>query len=618
MRLTLAIGMAYFAAAWVGLALLTTLENVAIFWPASGISTGALIALWHGAWWPVGIVVTVASIAASLLADRSVGIALVLAVCKTGEALLAAGLIGRWFGPSFRLADLRHVLGFLLGAAIGAAVAGFGAAMAIWALGDSVASLLEIWRVRFAAHTLGIASVAPLLIGLTSISREDLPRNELIEGVVALTALFVIAGFVFLAPPGHWVGIVPEALLLPLVLWAAVRCRVVFTAAAISIVALVAVAMMSYNIGRLGDPSTAQSHRIVAAQVGLLATTLSALALAAVFSERRQSEAALSASEARLRSILEATNVVAWEVDLAQNTIHASGPAARLLNALPDQQPYSVVTSGDFIHPADRERVRAQYDAALEGKAPYRAEFRIPLPDGSLRWVASEGTVVRDSEGRALRVLGINHDITARKESEEHVRLLMREISHRAKNLMSVVQVMARRSSSEGDAVAFAERFGDRIAGLAASHDLLVKSDWKGVDTADLVRTQLAHFSDLIGTRITLEGPELRLRPAAAQNIGMAIRELGTNAAKYGALAGTEGTIEIRWGIIGADENRRIKIRWSELGGPNPEPPKVSGFGHTVMVDMVKRALDADVCLAYPPTGAVWELLAPVKWTVEG
>ncbi len=542
-----------------------------------------------------------ASIAANLLAGRSVGSALVFAVCNTGEALLTAGLIGWWFGPSFRLSDLRRVLGLLLGAAIGPAVAGLGAATGIRAIGSSTAPLLDIWHVWFAAHALGIAAVAPLLIGLASVPREGLPRHELIEGFVVLTALFAVLGFVLSAPPGHWSGIAPEALLFPLVLF----------------IALGAVAMMSQNVGRLGDPSIAQGDRVVAAQIGLLAATLCALALAAVFSERRRSEAALGASEARLLSILEATDVVAWDVDLVRNSIHATGPAGRFLNARPGLQPVNVLTSAERVHPADRDRVQAEFAAALQGKAPYRTEFRIPLPDGGFRWVASEGSVVRDAEGRPLRVLGINHDIPLRQESEEHVKVLMPEISHRAKNLLSVVQVMARRCATESDPMVFAECFGDRLAGLAASHDLLVNSEWKGVHMNDLVRAQLAHFSDLIGTRIILDGPAVRLRPAAAQNIGMALRELATNAAKYGALSGAEGTVQIWWAIIDTENEKHLKVKWLEQGGPAPEPPKESGFGHTVMVDMVKLALDADVRLEYSRSGVVWELLAAAEWTLD-
>jgi two-component sensor histidine kinase/integral membrane sensor domain MASE1 len=559
----------------------------------------------------------VASLAANLMAHRSVESALAFALCNTAEALLSAGLIAHWFGPSFSLADLRHLSGFLLGAGAGPALVGFAAALAVRAFDVSPAPLLDIWQVWFAAHALGIASVAPLLVGLASASHENLPRHELIEGVVALTVLFTVIGFVFAVPSGHWARIIPEALLLPWVLWAAARCRLVFAAAAIAIIALAVVAMVSYNIPRLGDSGVTFGDRVVAMQVELLATTLSALAIAAVFSERRRREAALMASEARLRSILEATDVVAWDVDLVHDTVNAIGPATRFAKAQPGLQPITVTTAVESVHPADRDRVQAAFAAALQGRAPYRTEFRIPLPGGSVRWVASEGTVMRDREGRPLRVLGINQDITSRKAGEEHVKLLMREISHRARNLLSVVQVMARRTAGAGDPQSFTERFGDRLAGLATSDDLLVRSDWRGVDIADLARAQLAHFGDLIGTRIILAGPTVRLRPAAAQNIGMALRELATNAAKYGALSAAEGSVRIEWQLVGQGEHAGLKMRWSEQGGPAVVPPQSHGFGRTVMVEMVKHALNAEVRLDYPPSGAIWELVAPVDWTVD-
>jgi integral membrane sensor domain MASE1 len=383
MRLALAIGVAYFVAARLGLALRARLEDVAIFWPASGIATGALIALGRRWWLPVGIAVTAASPAANLLAGRGVATALVFAACDIGEAVLAAGLIGRWFGPSFHLNELRRVLSLLLAAVLGPAVAGVGAALASRALGGSVASLLEIWRVCFAAHALGIATVAPLLIGLASVPRETLARHELIEGIVTLTVIFALTGCLFLAPPGHWVSIMPDALLLPMVLWTAVRCRIVFTAAAVTVVAFAAVAMISHNIGRLGAPDAAEVDRLVAAHVGLLSTTLAALALAAAVSERRRSEAAAKAGEARLQSILETANIVAWDIDLIRDTVDASGPVMRFLNTRPGRQPYNVSTAVDVVYPADRERVQSEFNAA-----PSCAIARA----GQCAWWASTGT----------------------------------------------------------------------------------------------------------------------------------------------------------------------------------------------------------------------------------
>jgi two-component sensor histidine kinase len=114
-----------------------------------------------------------------------------------------------------------------------------------------------------------------------------------------------------------------------------------------------------------------------------------------------------------------------------------------------------------------------------------------------------------------------------------------------------------------------------------------------------------------------LDGPSLWLKPSAAQNIGMALHELGTNAAKYGALSGPEGSVRVEWSIVGIGREAYIRMKWSENGGPVPKPSQKRGFGHTVMVDMIKRALDAEVSLEYPASGTVWELVASVEWTLD-
>ena len=202
-------------------------------------------------------------------------------------------------------------------------------------------------------------------------------------------------------------------------------------------------------------------------------------------------------------------------------------------------------------------------------------------------------------------------------ERTQVLQLTMYEVNHRAKNLLAVVQAIARQSARKSSYKQFAEHFGERLAGLAASHDLLVRSEWQGVDARELIRSQLAHFDDIIGTRMALDGPPVQLTVQASQAIGMAIHELATNATKYGALSNAEGTISIAWELVAApgvvDAQALFRIQWSEQGGPSITPPEHRGFGHMVIVDMVKQSLDAEVLLAYPPTGLSWQMGAPAE-----
>jgi two-component sensor histidine kinase len=146
---------------------------------------------------------------------------------------------------------------------------------------------------------------------------------------------------------------------------------------------------------------------------------------------------------------------------------------------------------------------------------------------------------------------------------------------------------------------------------LAASHDLLVKSQWRGIEIADLIRVQLAHFKDLIGNRIKLDGPSLRLSVAAAQTLGMIIHELATNAAKYGALSSNLGHIDIRWHAQQVEDTEVFTISWTERGGPTVVAPSHRGFGSTVVKTMAESSLDGDVDLDFAPTGLRWHLVCP-------
>ncbi len=206
---------------------------------------------------------------------------------------------------------------------------------------------------------------------------------------------------------------------------------------------------------------------------------------------------------------------------------------------------------------------------------------------------------------------GIIRDLTERKRHEEQINLLLREVNHRSKNMLSVVHAIARQTAATKPED-FIGRFGERIQALAASHDLLVKNEWKGVDLASLVRSQLAHFEDLIGKRIELQGPPVLLSATAAQTIGLALHELATNAAKYGALSNGSGRVEIAWSLEERKPgNETFVMSWREQGGPPVSVPSSQGFGSTVITRLVMESLNADVKLDFEVTGLWWRLECP-------
>jgi len=270
-----------------------------------------------------------------------------------------------------------------------------------------------------------------------------------------------------------------------------------------------------------------------------------------------------------------------------------------------------------LVHPDDVEMVQANLEASLDPVDPRLSatEFRLRRGDGEVRWVETLGLAYFEGDGRerrAVSYVGTLADITERKEREEKEHLLMREINHRAKNMLSVVDAIAHQTATRNPED-FVERFSERIQALSANQDLLVRNEWNGVEIEDLVCAQLKLFADLIGSRIAVQGPRLRLKAASAQAIGLALHELATNAGKYGALSTDTGRVDVRWGTSGDI----FTISWTEREGPLVSAPKRRGFGTIVMEAMAERSVDGTVDLDYVPSGVTWRLACSAANALE-
>jgi PAS domain S-box-containing protein len=224
---------------------------------------------------------------------------------------------------------------------------------------------------------------------------------------------------------------------------------------------------------------------------------------------------------------------------------------------------------------------------------------------------------IRSRSGTITGVSAIFHDITERKRREEHINFVLRELSHRAKNLLAVVQAIARQTGRQtANMRDFEQRFTARIQSLAQSHDILVKQDWRGSNLQDLVASQLTPFTD-VGKRVVTEGPDLMLNPRAVEQIGIALHELATNAVKHGALSVPNGQVSVSWKLVldgGSDDH--LKIVWHEHGGPACAPPESEGFGHLVVRKLVPTALEGRARLEFPQEGLRWTLELPLKNSV--
>lgn len=215
------------------------------------------------------------------------------------------------------------------------------------------------------------------------------------------------------------------------------------------------------------------------------------------------------------------------------------------------------------------------------------------------------------------RVAILSRDVTERVRAEEQRSLLMRELNHRSKNMLSIVLAIARATAGK-QGRDFEDKFQERILSLSTNQDLLVASNWQGVLLQDLVRSQLAHLEDLLHGRVTISGPPLTISAAASQSFSMALHELATNAVKYGALSNSDGRVDIEWGVeTQGDASRRFAMRWRETGGPAVVAPARGGFGSTVIRDMIRLNLRGEARLEYDSSGVLWEFDCPVENVLE-
>ncbi len=335
-------------------------------------------------------------------------------------------------------------------------------------------------------------------------------------------------------------------------------------------------------------------------------------------SERKKAEDALGAGEERLRAIVD-TAVDAIIVIDDDGLIQSINPATeRILGYAPSE---IVGKNVSLLMPGAEAAVHDKYIATYlrTGKAKIIGigrEVDHRRKDGSV--FTADLAVSEWRVGGKRYFTGTIRDITERKRHEDEVQLLLREVNHRAKNMLAVVQAIARQTAATTPDQ-FIERFGERVQALGASQDLLVKNEWKGVDLDELIRSQLAHFKDLIGTRIELRGGPLFISASAAQTVGMAIHELATNVGKYGALSNSEGRLEVEWCLEHTEKGGEIFVMsWVERSKAIITAPTQRGFGTTVIVPMARMSLDAEIDLDYAKTGLIWRLKCPAKIVLEG
>jgi len=329
-------------------------------------------------------------------------------------------------------------------------------------------------------------------------------------------------------------------------------------------------------------------------------------------------EQALRASEERYRSAMLLGRIGGWEVDFVRGVRIWTPEGMALFGInLADGLGRIGGETDEFrraMHPEDRHLL-AQFHALANSQDSFPAEYRIVKADGQVCWLSGYGRVLdRQPDGKARRLANVATDITERKAAEAQQRFLLEELSHRSKNLLSIVQAIADQTLRNcSDLKEFQNRFDGRLRGLAASNTLLARGDWRGSSLSALIELQLAPFTDLQSPQIEIDGPKVDLTAEAAQAIGLALHELATNAVKHGALSVPQGRLAISWEVDHAGSTGGLKLDWRERGGPLVTVPKRTGFGNVVMKLMIEQTLKGTVELDFAREGLQWSLRAPAS-----
>ena len=429
------VALAYFFAARLSLALLEPIDGVAVFWPAAGVASGILIAFGSAARWTVVVGVVAATIAANLLGDRNIWNSVSSAVANAGEAVIVAGLIHRFCGSPFELNELRRVLALFAATVVGTSLSGIAGTAGFVLFQGSAASPPVIWLHWFLSDALGIIAVAPLAIGLASLMRNLPPRREIAEGALALAVVSLVCALLVLLPNEPWTTELAIGALCPLLLWIASRLRPAFTAVATFIVAITIVWTTIFAVGIFGDLHLSIAERVLGAQATILATSLGALVLAALFSERRVHEGVILERESRLQEALRAGRVIAFDWDVSADEIRFSENAAEILG-LNSQEVYRRAEWLKRIHPEDHQPVASCLASARPDQPLHSIAFRCRRPDGGEVWLERVAIVQFDSAGKPTRINGLMTDVTERKRFEEELSLARKsaELANRAKS----------------------------------------------------------------------------------------------------------------------------------------------------------------------------------------
>jgi PAS domain S-box-containing protein len=322
-------------------------------------------------------------------------------------------------------------------------------------------------------------------------------------------------------------------------------------------------------------------------------------------SELEESTARLIESEQRRSMAIAAGKMGSWDWDWVNGDWMWDEGQYQIFGVEPRSFEVTAANVEAMLHPDDAHALRKGMAQFEKGTTSYEAEFRVTRPDGELRWCIGTAAATLDKAGRVVHVSGVTVDITERKRAEERQNLLSREVDHRAKNALALAQSIVRltRAPNVG---AYIQAVEGRITALARVHTILSLSSWQGAEIKRLVDEELAPYFE--AGQIKLSGSEVQLQPATAQTLALALHELVTNSAKYGALSALSGRLSIGWEMQGDF----LMLAWEETGGPTVRKPTSRGFGTRSVIASIESQLGGKALFDWRSEGLICRLLVPL------
>lgn len=616
----LAFGAAYLIASSVGQWLMVLPSIEITIWLPNGLVIAVLLSTQRPAW-PFWLAISVfGELTANYLwFQNTLPAAAGYAAANVLEVLVAAALMSSYLpDPRSNIGTLRRVFAFLsfgvmAAAAVGATV---GSTVSMLSGKDAFATVWPLWWLGDAT---GILVATPLAFSLIDAWRAGrVPAMARVSEALMIGALIVVTwSAVVVNQPAY-----AFAMFIP-VLWAAIRFEIAGAALAVAFLIGI-VGLLTHN---QTEPSLAEefARRHATFQVLILVLASTGYVVAAAVRQQRKAMRELAQSNTMLEvRVLERTREIELEQRRFKATfenaavgmcilepdgtlIRVNASLAEMLGYRPEEMEGRLID--DFTVADDVEKsLDAREKLRSNAQDSYSLEKRYRRRDGEVVWGRTSVSCVRADNGLITFEIKIIQNITERKQAETARQVLLYEVNHRCKNLLSLIQAVARQTAAKTPE-AFVETFSRRLRSLAANQDLLVKSSWESIQLDELVRAQLDHLGSSTGERIAISGSSIRLSPRAAQGLGMAFHELATNAAKYGSLSQDTGRIEISWTV----EGEEFVITWRETGGPPiNDPPTTSGFGSTVIDGLVRSTLDSTVTVDFAKSGLVWTCRCPL------